>query len=133
MKTGTHRRANVHMTHLMKMVEMRMVMEAIDENKAHTRANEKWRPPIPWIGIRVVRDRIHERAAVRVLHDLPGAIALQTRPSHDLLHRAINVRLARDGAAIGSRVNISTGCIVVSLCERGRSKAQCGKHYSQPN
>ena len=131
MKTGTHWRANVHMTHLMKMVEVRMVMETIDENKAHARANEQRRPPIPWVGIRIVRDRVHKHAAVGALDDLPGSITLQTRPSHDLLRRSINIRLSRYGAAIGSGVNICTG-FVVRLRKRGRSKTQCGKHYSQP-
>ena len=102
MKAGTHWRADVHMTHLMKMVEVRVVMETIDENKAHARANEQRRPPIPWIGIRVVRDRVHKHAAVRALDDLPSSIALQTRASHDLLHRSVNVRLPRYGTAIGS-------------------------------
>jgi len=101
-KAGTHWRANMHMTHLMKMVEMRTVMETIDENKAHTRANEKRGPPVPRIGIRIVRDRVHKHAAVRALDDLPSSIALQTRASHDLLHRSVNVRLPRYGTAIGS-------------------------------
>jgi len=132
MKTGTHRRANVHMTHLMKMVEMRMVMEAIDENKAYASANKKRRPPIPWVRIRIVRDWVHKHAAVRALDDLPRSIALQTCPSHDLLHRSVNIRLSRHSAAIRSGVNICSGCIVVHLCKRGRGKTQGGKHYSQP-
>ncbi len=120
------------MTHLMKMVEVGKVVEAIDENKAHASANEQRRPPIPWIGIRVVRDRVHKHAAIWALDDLPGSIALQARAPHDLLRRSINIRLSRYGTAIGAVINICTGCIVVRLRKRGRSETQDSKHYSQP-
>jgi len=40
MKSRAGWRANVHMTHLMKMVEVKMMVEAIDENKARARTNK---------------------------------------------------------------------------------------------
>lgn len=133
MKTGPHRRADVHMAHLMKMVGVEMVMEAIDEDKAHTRANEKRRPPIPLIRIRVVPDRVHKNAVVRALDNLPRPITLQACPFHDLLRRAINIGLSQYGAARGSGVNVRTNGVVVSLCKRGSRKTHHGEHYSQPN
>jgi len=113
MKSGTHWRANMHMTHLMKMVEVRMVMETIDENKTHARANKQRRPPVPWVGIRIVRERIHKRAAVGALDHLPCSIALQARSSHNLLRGTVNIRLSRYGAAIGSGVSTHTHCVIV--------------------
>jgi hypothetical protein len=41
----------VNVTHLMKVVEVMEMMEMVDKDKAHARANEYRRPPPPGIGI----------------------------------------------------------------------------------
>jgi hypothetical protein len=62
--------------HLMKMIE---VMETIDKDKTRAHADEKKGPPIPGVGIRVGRDRVHEHATIWALYDLPCPVRLQAR------------------------------------------------------
>ncbi|MBY4715109.1 hypothetical protein K6W84_04615 [Burkholderia cepacia] len=63
-KTGTDRHAEAAMFHpvdvndRIEMVEMMEVVETIDEDEAHARADEKRRPPVPQVRIRVVHRRI---------------------------------------------------------------------------
>lgn len=50
--------AVIQLMEMIEMIEMVKVMKAIDEDEAHTRADEKRRPPPPRVGIRVRRDRV---------------------------------------------------------------------------
>lgn len=62
--------------HLMEMIE---VMETIDKDETRAHADEKRRPPIPGVRIRVGRDRVHEHATIWALYDLPCPVRLQAR------------------------------------------------------
>ena len=109
-KARSHWRTEVVVIHLVEMVEMvEMVevievmetMETIDKDEAHAPADEKRRPPIPGVGIRVGHDRVPRHATIRALHDPPCPVTLQARTSDDLLHRAVDFYLPDDRAAIG--------------------------------
>lgn len=66
-KTGADRLADATMVHsvevddvieVVEMVKVVEAMESIDEHEAHACADEKRRPPVPQVGIRIVRRRI---------------------------------------------------------------------------
>jgi hypothetical protein len=52
------------------------------------------------VGIGIGRDRVPQHAATRALHNLPGPVTLQARTSDDLLHRAVDISLPDNCAAI---------------------------------
>jgi hypothetical protein len=87
---------------VMEVMEAMEVVETIDKDEAHAPADEKRRPPIPRIGIRVGREQVPKSATIRALHDLPRSVTLQTRTPDDLLHRAVDFCLPEDRTAIGA-------------------------------
>jgi len=115
-------RTEMAVIHLMEMVEVVKVMETIDKDQAHARADEKRRPPPPKVGIWIGRGGVPQHATVRALHDLPCPVRLQARTSGDLLHRAVYFCLSGDCAAIGAVGR--HGQVVICLRECRPRKAQ---------
>ncbi|NPT69919.1 hypothetical protein GS910_37700 [Paraburkholderia sp. RL16-012-BIC-B] len=116
-------KANV--THLMKVVEVMEVMETVDKDKAHARANEYRRPPPPGVGIGIGRGGVPQHAAILALNNLPGPITLQARTSDDLLHRPIDFRLPDNSSAIRAVHAVGRHrLLVIRLRECRRSEAE---------
>ena len=116
---------DVIVTHLMKVIEVVKMMEMIDKDKAHARANEYWRPPPPGVGIGIGRDGVPQHAAILALHNLPSPITLQARTSGDLLHRPIDFRLPDNSSAIRAVHAVGRHrLLVIRLRECRRSEAE---------
>jgi hypothetical protein len=104
MKTRSRWGPETGVIELMKMIEVVKAMKVIDKDQAHAPADENRRPPPPEVGIGIGPDRIPQHAAIRALHDLPGPVSLQARPTDDLLHRAIDFCLSGNRTAIRAAV-----------------------------